>query len=114
MDSPRKVWLINISFDAVVFSLLAYGSLAGSDGALLAFQVWVWTFSILGILVGFTCDKTTFAKHPRPPGFVCWHFGTEAILISWTAWAGMPMLATTRIISNLCIEAARIREPSAA
>jgi hypothetical protein len=113
MSEKKNHVLLPLITDAVLFGMLYAGSVAGYEGALTAFQVWVWAIVIL-ILIGVGSAPERFrSTKPRSRIYMAWRIPTQLVLVTWTAWAGMPVLATAMIIARLAMECARSSEPKA-
>lgn len=106
-------WIKSILADALIYAL-AYFYLAHSiNSALDVLTFWCWTITIIRAFAGWTCDKTTFEKNPRPSGFNIYHGITEILLISFLVFVGCTVLASFYLIALILIEGARNRDPKA-
>lgn len=103
-------WVKAILIDAVFFALLAFGESGGISWALNVFVFWVWTLTVMGILIGAFGDKSWFPAY-EAPGIRTYHYLTQLALISALAGLGMTVLAICQFVAMVGMLSARAREP---
>lgn len=107
-----KYWAKCIVMDAFMASLFVLWKGYGIDGAGNVFLTLVWVGIVIGLIAGFSADKTSF-KTKRPAGFLVYHRLTDFACICALAFYGMFVTAALMATAHLMLEAAREREPKA-
>ena len=106
-----KYWAVAVVSDLLLAALFYAWLAEGIEQAGNVAVFWMWVLSIISLLAGFTADKTTFEKEPRPDGFSWYHAATEICFISAFVWCGFVWLPAVRVVSLIAMEGARNREP---
>lgn len=78
--------------------------------ALSIFLFWMWTITVLSLLIGLFGNKTWFPVY-RPAGIRTYRILTEIAFISALAGLGLQVLAACRFLAMVGLLSARTREP---
>ena len=104
-------WAKAIALDLFIFTLFYIWIAHGIEAAGSVIVFWLWFLSIVRILVGFSADKSSFDRNPRPSGFGGYNLLTEVTTISALVWMGYMWLPAIYLLGVLLVEAARKHDP---
>jgi hypothetical protein len=106
-------WAFGIITDLILLGLFYAWKGVGIQNAGDVVIFWMWSLTVITLLVAFLGDKTMFEDKPRPPGFVWYHGASEVVFISILVWFGFVWLPAVRLVASILLEGARKRESKA-
>lgn len=112
--SPTKSVILAITIYIVLAAAFYAWQVLGFAGAGNIFLFYAWVAAITKVIGGFALDKDEFAKSPRPPWFVPYHYASEVAIVIALVWIGYIWLPAIYLLGMMMVEAARKREPKAA